>query len=148
MSHKSDEHSLPAEHPVKMPAGIVALYAITIFLGAFLLFGVQPLIGRFLLPWFGGTPEVWTTCMLFFQIFLLAGYAWSHLNIRFLSSRQQVIGQILLLAVAAVTLSVIPADSLKPSGTDNPILKILIICTPGDRARPEPRRAYRQGIPP
>ena len=97
-----------------MPIGIILLYAMTIFLGAFLLFGVQPLIGRFLLPWFGGTPEVWTTCMLFFQIFLLAGYAWSHLIIRFLSPRRQVIGQILLLAIAAGTLSVIPADSLKP----------------------------------
>jgi hypothetical protein len=129
MSHKSDKHSLPAEQPASAPTGIIALYAITIFLGAFLLFGVQPLIGRFLLPWFGGMPEVWTTCMLFFQIFLLAGYAWSHLSIRYFSPRLQVIGQVLLLAIAAVTLSVTPADSLKPSGADNPILKILIICT-------------------
>lgn len=129
MSHKIDEHSVSASRPASAPVGIIALYAITIFLGAFLLFGVQPLIGRFLLPWFGGTPEVWTTCMLFFQIFLLAGYAWSHLSIRFFSPRRQVLSQILLLAVAAVTLSVSPADWLKPSGTDNPVLKILIICT-------------------
>jgi hypothetical protein len=129
MSHKINKQSVPVKPPAVTHIGIIALYAITIFLGAFLLFGVQPLIGRFLLPWFGGTPEVWTTCMLFFQIFLLAGYAWSHLSIRFFSPRRQVIGQILLLAVAAVTLSVTPADSLKPSGADNPILKILIICT-------------------
>lgn len=117
------------ESPASNRSGATLLFATTIFSGAFLLFGIQPLIGRFLLPWFGGTPEVWTTCMLFFQIFLLAGYAWSHLSTRLLSPRRQVICQILLLTVAAVTLSVTPADSLKPSGAENPILKILIICT-------------------
>jgi hypothetical protein len=110
-------------------SGITGLFATSIFSGAFLLFGIQPLVGRFLLPWFGGSSEVWTTCMLFFQIFLLAGYAWSHLSIRFLSPRRQIIVQILLLIVAAVTLSVTPADTLKPSGTENPVLKILVICT-------------------
>ena len=52
----------------------IAPYAITIFWGAFLLFLVQPLIGKFILPWFGGTPGVWTTCLLFFQLLLLGGY--------------------------------------------------------------------------
>ncbi|HML76074.1 MAG TPA: fused MFS/spermidine synthase [Anaerohalosphaeraceae bacterium] len=108
--------------------GFAALIAVTIFLGAFLLFQVQPLVGRFLLPWFGGSPEVWTTCMLFFQLFLLAGYGWAHLCIRFLTPRRQSLAQIGLLVIAAVTLSVVPADSLKPSPTDNPILKILLIC--------------------
>ena len=51
------------------------IYAVTIFLGAFLLFQVQPLIGKYVLPWFGGAPEVWTTCMLFFQVLLLGGAA-------------------------------------------------------------------------
>ena len=55
------------------------LYAASIFLGAFLLFQVQPLLGRFILPWFGGTPAVWMTCMLFFQSMLLAGYLYAHL---------------------------------------------------------------------
>lgn len=112
---------------VKRP-GFASLIAVTIFLGAFLLFQVQPLIGRFLLPWFGGSPEVWTTCMLFFQLFLLAGYGWAHLCIRFLTPRRQSLVQIGLLVIAAVTLSVVPADSLKPAPTDNPILKILLIC--------------------
>ena len=53
-------------------------FALTIFTGAFLLFLVQPLIGKYILPWFGGTPGVWTTCMLFFQLVLLAGYAYAH----------------------------------------------------------------------
>ena len=53
-------------------------YAATIFLSAFLLFLVQPLLARLILPWFGGTAAVWTTCMLFFQTLLLAGYAYAH----------------------------------------------------------------------
>ena len=48
-------------------------------LGAFLLFQIQPLISKFILPWFGGAPAVWTTCMLFFQIVLFGGYTYSHL---------------------------------------------------------------------
>ena len=55
------------------------LYALTIFLSAFLLFQVQPMIGKYILPWFGGTPAVWTTCMLFFQVQLLVGYGYAHL---------------------------------------------------------------------
>jgi hypothetical protein len=54
------------------------LLPVTIFLSAFLLFQVQPMIGRYVLPWFGGGPAVWTNCMLFFQAVLLAGYAYAH----------------------------------------------------------------------
>ena len=54
------------------------LFAFTIFLSAFLLFQVQPLMGKYILPWFGGAPAVWTTCMLFFQALLLAGYGYAH----------------------------------------------------------------------
>ena len=57
-------------------------YAATIFLSSFLLFLVQPLIARLLLPWFGGSAAVWTTCMLFFQALLLAGYAYAHLLVK------------------------------------------------------------------
>ena len=54
---------------------LAALYAGTIFVSAFLLFQIQPLISRFILPWFGGTPAVWTTCLVFFQTMLFGGYA-------------------------------------------------------------------------
>ena len=57
-------------------------YGLAIFWGALLLFLVQPLIARFILPWFGGGPAVWTTCMLFFQVLLLGGYAYAHFSIR------------------------------------------------------------------
>ena len=59
------------------------------FLGAFLLFLVQPVAAKYLLPWFGGGPAVWTTCMLFFRGVLLAGYAYAHLGVRGLSPRGQ-----------------------------------------------------------
>ena len=67
------------------------LYGATIFLSAFLLFEVQPLIGRYILPWFGGTPAVWTTCMLFFQALLLGGYGYAHLLAsRFIPKKQSI----------------------------------------------------------
>src|ERR1700721_1319543 len=55
------------------------LFAATILLSAFLLFQVQPLIAKLILPWFGGSAAVWTSCMLFFQLALLGGYAYAHL---------------------------------------------------------------------
>jgi hypothetical protein len=57
----------------------VVAIALTIFLSAFLLFEIQPMIAKYILPWFGGAPTVWTTCMLFFQVLLLGGYAYAHL---------------------------------------------------------------------
>ena len=54
------------------------LYAVTIFLSAFLLFQVQPLLGKRILPWFGGGAGIWTACLMFFQVFLLVGYAYAH----------------------------------------------------------------------
>ncbi|MGZ0168795.1 MAG: hypothetical protein ACKVHE_04515 [Planctomycetales bacterium] len=54
---------------------LMLLFATTIFTSAFLLFQVQPLISKFILPWFGGSPAVWSTCMLFFQVTLFAGWA-------------------------------------------------------------------------
>src|SRR5262249_9323479 len=56
----------------------VFLYAVTIFLGAFLLFQIQPIMGKYVLPWFGGAPAVWSTCLVFFQLVLLAGYLYAH----------------------------------------------------------------------
>ena len=63
-------------------------YAATIFLSSFLLFLVQPLIARLILPWFGGSAAVWTTCMLFFQVVLLVGYAYAHLLERLVPKRR------------------------------------------------------------
>jgi hypothetical protein len=77
------------------------LFALTIFTGAFLLFQVQPLIAKFILPWFGGGSGVWTTCLLFSQVFLLGGYVYAHGTSRYLAARTRV-GLHLVLLVAAL----------------------------------------------
>lgn len=102
-------------------------YAITIFLSAFLLFQVQPMIGKMILPWFGGTAAVWATCLLFFQAALLAGYGYSHGIVKRLSPRKQWMlhSGVLLLCVAA--LPVIPDASWKPLTPDAPAMRILAL---------------------
>ncbi len=103
------------------------LYATTIFLSSFLLFLVQPLIARLILPWFGGTAAVWTTCMLFFQCVLLAGYAYAHATTAKLSPRAQALLHTLLLAAGAATLPILPDPSWKPEGGGEPISRILLL---------------------
>ncbi|MEZ5352163.1 MAG: fused MFS/spermidine synthase [Bryobacteraceae bacterium] len=88
---------------------------------------MQPLIAKTILAWFGGSAAVWTTCMLFFQIALLAGYFYSHVLVRKLNPRQQAIVHSTLLALAILLLPVIPGASWKPSGTENPTLRILAL---------------------
>jgi spermidine synthase len=102
-------------------------YALTIFTGAFLLFQVQPLIGKYILPWFGGGPGVWTTCMLFFQVLLLGGYAYAHFTSRWLKPRAQAVAHFVLLAAALALLPITPSDSWKPHGGGNPTLQILAL---------------------
>ena len=89
-------------------------YAITIFLSAFLLFQVQPIMGRYVLPWFGGSPAVWTACMLFFQLLLLGGYAYAHLISARLPRRMQALVHMLLLAVSIGFLPIGLAATSKP----------------------------------
>ncbi len=99
-------------------------YAITVFLGAFLLFLVQPLLARYILPWYGGSPAVWTTCMMFFQIFLLGGYLYAHLVGTRLSRRQQAVAHLLLLAVSLVFLPITPSETFR-AAPGHPITGIL-----------------------
>jgi spermidine synthase len=110
---------------------MTAPYAATIFLSAFLLFLIQPLIGRYILPWFGGGPGVWTTCLLFFQALLLAGYAWAHGLVRALGPRRQALVHTALLAAAVATLPIAPDAAWKPGPDDAPtprILALLALC--------------------
>lgn len=103
------------------------IYAATIFLSSFLLFLVQPLIARLILPWFGGTAAVWTTCMLFFQTLLLAGYAYAHAIDARLSARAQAVLHSVLLGLALLTLPIAPGDNWKPVGTEEPVSYILTV---------------------
>lgn len=105
----------------------MAYYALTIFCGAFLLFQVQPLLGKYILPWFGGGPGVWTTCMLFFQVMLVGGYAYAHGAARWLRPKKQVVLQLVLLAAALISLPIIPSEAWKPGPADSPSLRILAL---------------------
>ena len=105
------------------------VFALTIFAGAFLLFQVQPLIAKFILPWFGGVPAVWTTCMLFFQVFLLAGYAYAHLTARYLSARKQAVLHVALLVTALAFLPIVPSAHWKPGPGADPTWRILLLLT-------------------
>ena len=102
-------------------------YALTIFTGAFLLFQVQPLIAKYILPWFGGGPGVWTTCMLFFQVLLLCGYAYAHLLIRNLRPRAQASIHLVLLTFAVALLPITPGAGWKPQGAGDPVIGILAL---------------------
>ncbi|HJU84598.1 MAG TPA: fused MFS/spermidine synthase [Holophagaceae bacterium] len=98
--------------------------AATIFLGAFLLFQVQPLLAKEILPWFGGTAAVWTVCMLFFQVVLLGGYLYAHALARRAPRTQAwVHGALLLLCL--VTLPLAPNPAWRPTGGADPTLRIL-----------------------
>ena len=100
-------------------------YALTIFLSAFLLFLVQPLIAKQILPWFGGSASVWNTCMLFFQTLLLAGYAYADRSVQHLNAKRQVILHAVLLVLSLLCLPIIASESWKPQGDEDPIIRIL-----------------------
>ncbi|MBX3416881.1 MAG: fused MFS/spermidine synthase [Pirellulaceae bacterium] len=102
-------------------------YALTIFLSAFLLFQVQPMVARFILPWFGGAALVWTTCMLFFQVVLVAGYAYSHIITNRLNPRTQWILHFVLVATAILLLPIRPGEHWKPLDGTLPTWRILAL---------------------
>ena len=102
-------------------------FAVTIFISAFLLFQVQPVIARYILPWYGGSTGVWTTCILFFQVGLLAGYSYAYLLRKLLSTRLQVIVHLSILLITLLCLPITPAEMLKPGGKGDPLTGILVL---------------------
>jgi hypothetical protein len=107
----------------------MGLHAVTVFLSAFLLFQIQPIIAKAILPWFGGSAAVWTTCMLFFQTGLLAGYCYSHYIVERLAPKTQAIAHTALLAASLLSLPVLPGANWKPASGDNPTGSILLLLT-------------------
>lgn len=103
------------------------LYATTVFLSAFLLFQVQPMIARMILPWFGGTAAVWATCLLFFQSVLLAGYGYTHGVVKRLRPDRQWMLHTALLALALVVLPILPDPKWKPASPEMPAARILAL---------------------
>ena len=114
-----------------MPVPITGLsavlpYAATIFLSSFLLFLVQPIIAKQILPWFGGSAAVWTTCLVFFQAVLLGGYAYADLTTR-LGPRRQAMLHVALLVASLVFLPILASSGWKPIGDEEPIGRILLL---------------------
>jgi len=95
------------------------IFIAVVFLSAFLLFQVQPVIARYILPWYGGSPGVWTTCLLFFQVGLLGGYAYAHALVSFLREKRrwQIGIHLTLLGIAFALLPITPPDELKPDAS-------------------------------
>ena len=120
MSHASSASAAPSGRAAILP------YAGTIFLSAFLLFLVQPIIAKQILPWFGGSAAVWTTCLVFFQSILLAGYAYADLGTR-LGMRKQTLLHVTLLLLSLLTLPILASETWKPRGDEEPILRILVL---------------------
>jgi hypothetical protein len=114
----------------------MSLFALSTLLAAFLLFQVELVIGKALLPWFGGAPAVWTTCLLFFQVALLGGYGWSHALISRAAPRRQALAHGALLVACVAVLGwhlvswgspLLPGGSWKPGGQENPVPAILAV---------------------
>lgn len=104
---------------------MLALYALTIFLGAALLFLVEPMVAKMALPLLGGSPAVWNTCVLFFQAALLAGYAWAHWSTRVLGPRVQALVQSLLMLAPLAVLPVMLRGT-PPDGQGSPVFWLLM----------------------
>jgi hypothetical protein len=120
-AHYENSRSTPTNR------GLAVVYAVTIFVSAFLLFQIQPMISKAILPWFGGTPAVWTVCLLFFQSLLFAGYAYAHFTSAWLRPGQQAALHILVLIAALALLHVLPDSTLQPRGDADPTIAILTI---------------------
>ncbi len=114
------------------------LFAPTIFLGAFLLFELELIIGKKLLPWFGGVPSVWTTCLVFFQVVLLGAYVYAHLLVTRLTIKRQMTVHFLLLAFSVVLMGVLavqwpspitPGADWKPASGRDPTVQLLVLLT-------------------
>lgn len=101
------------------------LFAVTVFLSAFLLFQIQPMVAKMILPWFGGSSSVWSTCMVFFQAELLLGYLYVHWLHETLAPRRQTLVHIALLLLSLATLPVVADPSWKETAQANPTLNVL-----------------------
>lgn len=109
--------------------GIVALFTGTMLVGAFLVFSIQPLFARLVLPLLGGSPAVWNTAMVFFQGALLAGYGYAHLTSRWLRPRRQIALHLGLLALASISLPVAIDPAWAPPTGTTPVVWLIALLT-------------------
>lgn len=111
----------------RLTGGLAFVYGLAVFSGAFLLFQVQPIISKLILPWFGGAAAVWSVCLLFFQSMLLLGYLYAHLLTRNFRPVTQSRVHALVVAVSLAFLPILPQSSWKPSGAEDPALRVLLL---------------------
>src|SRR5260370_18054520 len=109
------------------------LFALTLFTSAALLFLIEPMIAKMILPRFGGTPAVWITCMVFFQAALLAGYGYAHVATKWLGLRRQAGLHLLWLLLPAVTMPIWFSGTRTPQGQAHPpwLLLLLLVSSVG-----------------
>jgi spermidine synthase len=106
------------------PVGIAGL---TMMLSGFLLFQVQPMMARYILPWFGGSATTWTVCLLFFQVSLLLGYFYAYVFTKPLRPKAQIIIHLVFIVLSLFALPITPTEGLKPPNADAPTLRILAL---------------------
>jgi len=115
----------PREDPAL--TAVLLLYALTLFAGATLLFVMQPMVGKMILPLLGGTPAVWSTCMVFFQAALLGGYAYAHASAARLPPSRQALLHLVALALPFAVLPLAANPGLLRGGEANPVLDVLTL---------------------
>jgi hypothetical protein len=126
LSEQTSQTNSPVIRFGFLPAHRLA-FALAIFTSAFLLFQVEPIIAKMILPWFGGVAAVWAVCLLFFQAVLLLGYSYAHvLTRRFALSAQGRVHAALLVA-SLLVLRISPRETWKPAGPEHPVLRILLL---------------------
>jgi spermidine synthase len=104
----------------------ILVYTASIFTSAFLLFLVQPMVAKLGLPYFGGSPQVWNTCLLFFQVLLLGGYAYAHLSVRLLGARRQLLAHLVVIGLPLLVLPPMIAASAAPKPGVWPVPALLL----------------------
>ena len=115
----------PGPSPMTASRVFVVVAGATMTLSGFLLFQVQPMMARNILPWFGGSATTWTVCLLFFQVTLLLGYSYAYLFTKPLRLRTQIIIHLCIVAASLASLPITPSEALKPQDADAPTLRIL-----------------------
>src|SRR5688572_20318622 len=108
-------------------SGVVVAFTSAIFLSAALLFVVQPMVGKMILPLLGGTSAVWNTCMVFFQACLLLGYAYAHGATRWIPPRVQPIVHVALMLLPLLVLPIGIASGWTPPASGNPVGWVLLL---------------------
>src|SRR5262245_43459202 len=106
---------------------MLVVFALTLFVSAFLLFVVELMVGKMITPMLGGSPAVWNTCMVFYQAMLLAGYGYAHVTTRWLGARKQAVLPTALLFLPLVVLPIAVNEDLAPSGEASPVVGLLVI---------------------